>query len=121
MCTEKLQLEVGKTYVNGEGCPVILVYKGWGSRPFLGVVDASTDNERTAWYKEDGESTYGGKMSLVREKRPTKTFRYKRFLWKDHMDEPVLAMYRENGRWRVDRDDFIKWIDEEWQTIEVEV
>ncbi len=70
MCTEKLQLEVGKTYVNGEGCPVILVYKGWGSRPFLGVVDASTDNERTAWYKEDGESTYGGKMSLVREKRP---------------------------------------------------
>jgi hypothetical protein len=117
---EGLRLEVGKTYINGEGWPVIIVHKGQGARPFLGVTCPGFPEERTTWYAEDGGVIGVSKLSLVREKLPTKKFRYKRYLWRSYEQGINIAIHREHGL-TPSHTKFVKWIDEDWQTIEVEV
>jgi hypothetical protein len=59
---------------------------------------------------------------IVCEKRPTKMFRYKLFVRRDHTDAYVIGFYSENSIAKpTNQPGFVKWIDEDWQTVEVEV
>lgn len=116
---ESLRLEVGKTYVDACGRIVKILHIGHGPRPCLGIIDAGTLDECSGWYAVDGSYTLN-KYHIVREKRPTKTFRCKRYLFAHKYSDHMIGLYHEHGIKPCSLA-FVKWIDEDWQTVEVEL
>jgi hypothetical protein len=130
MCDKELKLEVGKLYLDNCGRvvrPVFVSKDKETTWPVLCVVSPDSEGgpEHETWYSSNGKiccraALYKQDYRIVREKPPTKTFRYKRYLWRNSDVDCALGMHRENGM-SPNQHTFVKWIDEDWQTIEVEV
>lgn len=63
-----MKIEVGKSYEDGEGQIIKILYDDGGDElPFLGVVISGENKNGTYWYERDGEASTEESGDLIRE------------------------------------------------------